>query len=274
MSTKAKRPREVLTGQGPCSRIRKDRPLFLAGKCADMYLKSIVIRGEAFPTCDQFPFNIQTLRETERVEFSSPITFFVGPNGSGKSALLDAMARKGGFLPWGGSKIHRVHENPYETKLADHITLNLNPRHPYGFHFRAEAFFNFAGSLDDILLDDPARDKYYGGGSLNVLSHGESFLSFFRGYSFQLDGLYLMDEPEAALSPESQVEFVKILLGSTKNGHKQYVIATHSPIIMGCPGGQVLRFGDPPIRPVKYTETGHYKFYRDFLGNPEKFFRT
>ena len=237
-----------------------------------MYLRSIAINGEEFPRRDIFPFDIEVIRETDLIELTSPITFLIGDNGSGKSALLDAIARKGGFLPWGGSKIHRVHENPYETKLADYLTLSLNPRHPYGFHFRAEAFFNFAGSLDDILMDDPGRDKYYGGGSLNMLSHGESFLSFFRGYSFQLDGLYLIDEPEAALSPSGQVEFARLILDQTRNGNRQYIIATHSPIIMGCPGAQILSLDNPPIRAVPYTETSHYVFYRDFLQNPESFF--
>ncbi len=237
-----------------------------------MYLKSVLIHNAGFPTREAFPFNLPVFQETQRIQFSSPITFLVGENGSGKSAFLDAVARKAGFLPWGGSKIHRVHENPYETKLADYLTLKLDPRHPYGFHFRAEAFFNFAGSLDDVLMDDPARDKYYGGGSLNVLSHGESFLSFFKGYSFQLDGLYLLDEPEAALSPRGQMEFVRIIRGALHNGDRQYVIATHSPIIMGCPDGEILCFDDPPIRPIAYKETRHYNFYRDFLKDPAKFF--
>ena len=146
-----------------------------------MYLKAITIASNQFPALDAFPFNLEIFRNTNHVEISSPITFFVGRNGSGKSALLDAVARRAGFLPWGGSKIHRVHNNPFETRLADHITLHLDPKHLYGFHFRAEAFFNFAGSLDDILMDDPAREKYFGGGSLNVLSHGESFQAFFKG---------------------------------------------------------------------------------------------
>jgi len=237
-----------------------------------MYIKSIEIDGDGFPEEDLFPFNVKALRDTKRIDINSPIAFLVGDNGSGKSALLDGLARKGGFLPWGGTKIHRVHDNPYETKLADYLTLHLNTRHPYGFHFRAEAFFNFAATLDDVLMDDPARDRYYGGGSLNVLSHGESFLSFFGGYSFQLDGLYLIDEPEAALSPAAQVEFARLVLDTSRKGNKQYIIATHSPIIMGCPGAQILDFDHPPIRTIEYTRTRHYTFYRDFLEHPERFF--
>lgn len=237
-----------------------------------MYLTSVSIDRSRFPVDDVFPFNIRAIRETQRVIFSSPVTFFTGENGAGKSAFLDAVARKSGFLPWGGSKIHRAHRNPFETQLANYVTLDLKPRRPYGFHFRAEAFFNFASSLDDILLDDPGRDEYYGGGSLNVLSHGEAFLAFFKGYSFQLDGLYIMDEPEAALSPSNQVEFVKILIENGLSGNKQYLIATLSPIILACPGAQILSFDAPTIQPVAYEQTAIYKFYASFLADPKKCF--
>ncbi|MGB6065953.1 MAG: AAA family ATPase [Desulfomonilaceae bacterium] len=238
-----------------------------------MYLKEIRINGPAFPIRDRFPFDIAAFQKTHEIDISSPVAFFVGENGTGKSALLDAIARRSGFLPWGGSKIHRVHKNPYETQLANHIDLKFGPRHRYGFHFRAEAFFNFASSLDDIILDDPARDKYYGGGSLNALSHGESFLSFFKGYSFQLDGLYLLDEPEAALSPQNQAEFVRIIHESAFSGNRQYIIATHSPIILSCPGGQILSFDSPPIQSIEYRETTSYLFYKQFLADPDHFFR-
>lgn len=244
------------------------------GERTSMYLRSVVIHRDGFPAHDLFPFNIPVFRHTERIDFAAPVAFLTGENGSGKSAFLDAIARKGGFLPWGGSKIHRAHHNPFETQLANHISLRLDPRHPYGFHFRAEAFFNFASSLDDILLEDPARDKYYGGGSLNVLSHGESFLAFFRGYSFQLDGLYLLDEPEAALSPQNQVEFVRIILDGIGNGNKQYIIATHSPIILGCPGSQILSFDTPTIRTIDYRQTASYNFYERFLADPAEFFKA
>ena len=239
-----------------------------------MYLRSIRINKDTFPNGDTFPFCVPAFRETALVEFSAPLTFLCGANGSGKSAFLDAIARRSGFLPWGGSKIHRAHKNPYETQLANHISLDLRPRHPYGFHFRAEAFFNFASSLDDILLEDPARDQYYGGGSLNVLSHGESFLAFFQGYSFQLDGLYLLDEPESALSPKNQLEFLRILKEGIRNGRKQYIIATHSPILLGCPDAEILSFDAPPIRRIDYRQTPSFVFYQEFLANPAQFFES
>ncbi len=234
-----------------------------------MYLRDLEIHSTDFPEQNVFPFNLDVLQQTGRITFTSPITFFVGDNGTGKSTLLDAIARKSGLLPWGGSKIHRVHDNPYETRLANYLTLQLEPRHSYGFYFRAETFFNFAGSLDDIMMDDPNRDQYYGGGSLNVMSHGESFLSFFRGYSFQLAGLYLIDEPEAALSPANQVEFGKLILETAKNGSRQFIIATHSPIVLACPGASILTFDESPIREIGYRETKSYQFYKGFLENPE-----
>ncbi len=239
-----------------------------------MYLKSVAIDSNSFPVNDLYPFNIPILRSTSRIEFSSPLTFFVGKNGSGKSAILDAIARKSGFLPWGGTKTHSVHENPYETQLANHLKLTLEPRHSYGFHFRAEAFLNFASSLDDIILDDPARDHYFGGKSLNVVSHGESFLTFFKSYSCRLAGLYLFDEPEAALSPQNQLEFARMLFDSLQNGTggRQFIIATHSPIIMACPGANILTFDAESVKQIDYRHTEHYRFYREFLSRPDEFF--
>ena len=237
-----------------------------------MYLTAVSIHADRFPRTDVYPFNVRILSETREIAFQKPATLFTGANGTGKSALLDAMARKCGLLPWGGGKMHTSHQNPYETQLARFITLHFNSWRPYGFYFRAEAFFNFASSLDDIITDDPGRERYFGGKSLNTLSHGESFLAFFQSYCFQLDGLYLLDEPEAALSPENQVEFVKILQKNMTNGHKQYIIATLSPIILACPDAQILSFDHETISPISYQESAPYRFYKDFFRKPEDFF--
>ncbi len=190
----------------------------------------------------------------------------------GKSALLDAIARKCGLMPWGGSKTHKVHSNPHETQLAKFIKLDFSARPKYGFHFRAEAFFNFASSLDDILVDDPGRRKYFGGGSLNAQSHGESFLTFFQSYSFKIDGLYVIDEPEAALSPANQVEFVRVLLSNVGSSNKQYLIASLSPIILGCPGAQIFGFQKTGIAPVNFRDTKIFKLYESFVKDPSGFY--
>lgn len=239
-----------------------------------MYLTSVDIHSERFPVTDVYPFNVKAISSTPRIEFGSPVSFLTGANGTGKSALLDAIARKSGLLPWGGSKIHSSHKNPFENKLAGYISMGIKRWRPYGFHFRAEAFFNFASSLDDIMVDDPGRERYYGGRSLNVLSHGESFLAFFSGYSFQLDGLYMLDEPEAALSPENQLEFVKIVRRNAVNGGKQYIIATLSPIILACPDSQILSFDNGTIQTIRYEESSPYRFYREFIEEPGKFLET
>ena len=236
-----------------------------------MFIQSLSINHN-FPTLNKFPFHIPVLQNTDSVLFDSPICFFVGENGTGKSALLDAISRNVGLLPWGGSKIHRVHHNPYETLFAKYIDLTWSRKSRYGFYFRSEAFFNFASSLDDILMDDPGRAAYFGGTSLNTLSHGESFLNFFSGYSFQLSGLYLMDEPESALSPKNQAKFVKILLKSVEKQDKQYIIATHSPILLGCPGCSILSFDFTKITKITLEMTKTYQLYNDFFRDPLGFY--
>lgn len=236
-----------------------------------MFLTGIEILSNRFPVRDAFPFNIKAFQTTPRIGLNSRISIFSGENGAGKSALLDSIARKCGFLPWGGSKTHKAHSNPYEAQLANFVKLQFAVKPKYGFHFRAEAFFNFAASLDDIILDDPGRIDYFGGHSLNAQSHGESFISFFRSFSCSLDGLYVIDEPESALSPQSQVEFVKVLLRKVSSSDKQYLIATLSPIILACPGAEIFSFEESAIKATPLQETKVFKLYKDFMDDPEGF---
>jgi predicted ATPase len=238
-----------------------------------MYLNGITIENDRFPTRDVFPFNVPAFQSTNNLRFNSKIILFCGENGVGKSALLDAIARKCGLMPWGGSKTHKVHCNPHETQLPKFIKLDFLARPKYGFHFRAEAFFNFASSLDDIMLDDPGRRKYFGGGSLNAQSHGESFLTLFQSYSFKIDGLYVIDEPEAALSPANQVEFVRVLLSNVSSSNKQYLIASLSPIILGCPGAQIFGFQKTGIAPINFRDTKIFKLYESFIKDPSGFYQ-
>jgi predicted ATPase len=219
-----------------------------------------------------FPFNVPSINESTDIPLDSGVVFFLGDNGSGKSTLLDALARKLKLLPWGGSKTHKAHNNPYETSLANYLELDFHSIPEYGFHFRAEAFFNFASSMDDILLDDPGRAKYFGGASLNAVSHGESFLKLFNSYTCSLDGIYILDEPEAALSPKNQLELCRLLLEKTKQGaNQQYIIATHSPVLLACPSAIILDFDRTPVSQTPYKETEHFKFYKTFLDQPETF---
>lgn len=229
-----------------------------------MYITKVRIDRDSFPTSRIYPFNVPAIRETPELTFREPLVFFVGENGSGKSTLLDAIIRKCGIHVWEKPRRHLAHENPYETKLMNHVTVTwANGRVP-GSLFRAETFRDLADFLDDVALCDPGRLKYHGGHILNVLSHGEGILSYLNG-RFRRKGLYFLDEPEAALSPASQIKFLKLLQELAAEGQAQFFIATHSPILLACPGAQIFSFDGAGIEEVAYQETAHYQIYRQFF---------
>ena len=229
-----------------------------------MYITKVRIDRDSFPTSRIYPFNVPAIRETLELTFREPLVFFVGENGSGKSTLLDAIIRKCGIHVWEKPRRHLAHENPYETKLMNHVTVTwANGRVP-GSLFRAETFRDLADFLDDVALCDPGRLKYHGGHILNVLSHGEGILSYLNG-RFRRKGLYFLDEPEAALSPASQIKFLKLLQELAAEGQAQFFIATHSPILLACPGAQIFSFDGAGIEEVAYQETAHYQIYRQFF---------
>jgi predicted ATPase len=235
-----------------------------------MYITRVEINSEDFPTRRHYPFNVPILHETRDLKLEKPVTFFVGENGSGKSTLLDAITKKCGIHIWDRPKRHLAHENPYEDRLKEFIEVTwANGRVP-GSLFRAETFHDMADFLDDLALCDPGRLKYHGGRLLNVLSHGEGILSYFSG-RFRVRGLYLLDEPEAALSPKSQVRFLKLLRKLETEGHAQFIMATHSPILMAYPGAQIFSFDADQIKEVSYEQTSHYKVYEQFFTDRSAF---
>ncbi len=231
-----------------------------------MYLRSVKVNAETYPTRRCYPFNIASLGDSVELQFERPVVFFVGENGSGKSTLLEAIARKCGIPLWDTPLRHRAHHNPYETRLADYISVTWANGGAPGLLFRAETFHDFADFLDDVALCDPGRLEYHGGRILNTLSHGEGIMSYFRG-RFQIKGLYILDEPEAALSPASQVKLVHLLQRVEAGGRAQFLIATHSPILLAYPGAQIFSFDGPQIREVEYEETTHYRIYAQFFAN-------
>jgi predicted ATPase len=237
-----------------------------------MYITSVRINSDDYPTTRCYPFNVPTLRDASELRFEKPITLFVGENGSGKSTLLDAIARKCNIPIWDKPKRHLAHENRYEDRLVDYIEVTwANGRVP-GSLFRAETFHDLADFLDDLALCDPGRLKYHGGRLLNVLSHGEGILSYFGG-RFRLKGLYILDEPEAALSPVSQVRFLKLLQELETEGHAQFIMATHSPILLAYPEAQIFSFDPDQITEVNYEATTHYKIYKQFFDNRNAFLK-
>jgi predicted ATPase len=229
-----------------------------------MYIKRVEINSDEYPTDGIYPFNIPTLGNTPQLIFKSRVVFFVGENGSGKSTLLEAITRRCGVHIWDKPKRHLAHENPFETRLADYIHVTWSNGRVPGSLFRAETFREFADFLDDVALCDPGRLQYHGGKLLNTLSHGEAILSYFS-HRYHVKGLYFLDEPESALSPARQVEFLKLLRRLDARGHAQFIIATHSPILLAYPGAQIFSFDSTRIEEVAYEDTTHYKVYQEFF---------
>lgn len=235
-----------------------------------MHLISARINSENYPTGRCYPFNIPVLRQTSELTFRKPVAFFVGENGSGKSTLLEALTKKCGIHIWDKPRRHIVHDNPYETCLANYVTVTWANGSVPGSLFRAETFRDFADFLDDVALCDPGRLKYHGGHLLNTLSHGEAILSYFSG-RYHIKGLYFLDEPEAAFSPSSQVKFLQVLQRLEAKGLAQFIIVTHSPILLAYPGAQIFSFYSSRIEEVDYEDTAHYRLYKQFFTDRSAF---
>ncbi len=217
----------------------------------------------------EFPFDLPLFSRPFQLDFTSMVTILVGENGCGKSTLLEAVAQRAGFQIEGGSRQHRGgQEDAAVSALGPALRLVWRYRGVRGFFLRAESFYKFAQYLEEAGSDFRA----YGGKSLLAQSHGESFLALFRN-NFE-DGLYILDEPEAALSPARQLSFLSILRDLTRHGNAQFVIATHSPIVLAFPGAQVISLDGGEFREVDYRETDHYRITRSFLEAPERYFRT
>jgi predicted ATPase len=214
----------------------------------------------------RYPFNIRAFSQGIDLAFRSKVTFFVGENGSGKSTLLEALAECCGFHPEGGNRDHHREVFADRSALAQALRLSWQPRVTDGFFMRAESFYNFATYIDGV-----SDLRAYGGKSLHEQSHGESFLSLFA-HRFE-QGLYILDEPEAALSPQRQLSFLKIIHDLATPGHAQFLIATHSPIILSYPGAVLFDLDGDTIQEIDYRETKHFTITRDFLNSPDRFFK-
>lgn len=238
-----------------------------------MHLKRIVLFPEKYPTNDVYPFNQRVFQETKSLGFHSPVTLFVGENGTGKSTLLEAIAHRCYIHIWRDREKKRFEYNPYEDRLYRFMAVEWTEGVVPGSFFSSELFRYFTQSLDEWAAADPATLKYFGGKSLVTQSHGQSLMSFFKS-RYQIKGLYLLDEPETALSPRSQVEFVKLLQEMGEQGHAQFIVATHSPMLLACPGAEIYSFDEIPVRPVSYEDTEHYRIYKSFMENPDRYFQV
>ena len=212
---------------------------------------------------------VQSLMRMEELKIPAEVTFFVGENGTGKSTLLEALAIACGFNPEGGSPQYRFSSRDTHSSLARHLTVVRGVRRPEdGFFLRAESFYNVASEVDRLGTD---LYRLYGGVSLHDHSHGESFLALVQN-RFWGNGLYILDEPESALSPTGQFTLMLEIQRLVKSG-SQVIAATHSPILMAYPGACIYELGEGGIRHTPYRETGHYQLTKRFLAHPERMLR-
>ena len=220
--------------------------------------------------------HIPSLNKGLRLKLTANVTFFVGENGSGKSTLLEGIAEQCGFSLQGGNKNHNLNTgfrfNGYESALTQHLQLGWTPRRiSEGFFMRAESFFNFASYIDELAVDSPRIFQAYGGRSLHEQSHGESFLALFSN-QFEA-GIYILDEPEAALSPSRILAFMSVIHQLNKSGRAQFLIATHSPMLICYPGATIYQFDENGVRETGYEETEHFSLTKSFLNNPAVYLR-
>lgn len=225
---------------------------------------------------DRFPFNVPVLSAPGlQIGFLKPVTVLVGENGSGKSTILEAIAANVGFASQGGSRNHNYARNDNEPaeELAKQLRFSWKKRVSRGFFFRAESFFNFASFLESE-AEDVGDVAYapYGGKSLKERSHGEAFLTFFAERP-DYEAIYILDEPEAALSPQRQLMLMEIIHKLAVLGDAQVIVATHSPILSAMPFAELLSLEDGIIRERSYDTTEHYKLYRRFIEAPDTLFR-
>ena len=236
------------------------------------YLSEVQLKPTAPVDPPAFPFTLPAIRSLTRLPLHPNVTFLVGENGSGKSTLLEAIAVGMGFNAVGGSKNFKFATYESHSVLHDHLRLVRGFERPRdGFFLRAESFYNVSSEierLDEEPWGGPPIKSYFGGKSLHVQSHGESFLTLFmerfRGQSF-----YMLDEPEAALSPQRQLALIS-RLHQLVGQRCQFIIATHSPILMAYPNALIYEFGEHGIREIAYQDTEHYRVTHDFLANPER----
>ncbi|RPI79775.1 MAG: AAA family ATPase [Desulfobacteraceae bacterium] len=237
-----------------------------------MHLKRIRLFAEQYGTHGYYPFNLEIFQRTKTIDFVAPVTFFIGENGTGKSTLLEAIARTCGIHIWQNEEGSRFQVNPYEKDLYKFIAAEWTQSPIPGAFFSGELFRDFSQFLEEWAVQDPKMFDYFGCKSLLTRSHGQSLMSFFKA-RYKIRGLYLLDEPETALSARSQLELLKLLNEIGQEKHAQFIIATHSPILTACPHAKILSFNETFVKEIEYRASEHYKIYKNFMANPQKYLK-
>lgn len=237
----------------------------------DPFLRSVKLLRERIPEPVRYPFDIPAVKALEAgLELHPNVTFLIGENGSGKSTIIEALAVSMGFNAEGGGRNQLFSTRKSESELHQHlrITKNALRRPKTGFFLRAESFYNLASELER----DAQTLEAYGGRSFHDQSHGEGFIALVN-HRFGANGLYILDEPEAALSPQRQLALLKSIDILVKDGASQLIIATHSPIVLAYPDSRIYALSAAGIEPVEYEHTEHFALTRDFLNDRERYLR-
>lgn len=232
-------------------------------------LKKITLLRDRVEDWNSYPFSVPAIRCFEQLNLRSRICFFAGENGTGKSTLLEAIAMHYGFGPEGGTRSfsnNSTESNRSVAPLVQALRLSFDKRTGAGYFLRAESFFNVATHIDEI-----GMGEFYGGRSLHTRSHGETFFTLLE-LKFQRNGLFLLDEPEAALSPQRQLAFL-VLLHDVLRKHKdaQFIISTHSPVLLGFPDAQIVSFDEGALHEITYEETLPAQIVRRFVNDRDNF---
>ncbi|SDJ84051.1 AAA family ATPase [Sediminibacillus albus] len=236
------------------------------------FVKSLKLNTESIPAYHTFPFNLPVIKAFEELTFHPNVTYIVGENGMGKSTLLEGIAISLGFNPEGGTLNFNFSSYDSHSDLDKHLRLARGIKRPKdSFFFRAETFYNVATNIEE-LDDAPGPGAKiidgFGGSSLHKQSHGESFFAAFV-HRFQGNGLYILDEPEAALSPLRQMSMLA-RINELVNQGSQFIISTHSPILMSYPEAAIIQLSDTGMTEVSLEETDHYAILKQFIEDKDR----
>ncbi|APC42286.1 AAA family ATPase [Clostridium estertheticum] len=239
---------------------------------SNQYLRRLELKRESVESFSNYPFCLPTIKNLSSLDFHPKVTFIVGENGSGKSTILEAIAIACGFNPEGGTINFNFSSMNTHSELYKYIKLVKGVKKPKnGFFLRAESFYNLASNIDELDREGgPKLVSSYGGQSLHKQSHGESFFAVFMN-RFGSNGLYILDEPEAALSPSRQMSMITRIHELVNMG-SQLIISTHSPIIMAYPESTIYEIKDK-MEVVRYEETENYQITKNFINNRDKMLR-